>query len=130
MAGAEWRIAELCAQLADDELPRLLADAGAEASLQRILDAIRSAELAKVTPADLDALDDAAASIGIDGLTTGVRALDPGAMSTRLPGIGGGGIHFAWVCPQHACTRVELDMPADAPVCAVSGQPLERRTQS
>jgi hypothetical protein len=129
MTGVEWRIAELCAQLADGELPRLLAGAGAEATLERVLASIRSGEPAKVTSEDLDTLEDAAARIGIDGLTTGVRSLERGTISTRLPGISGAGPHFAWVCPQHACTRVELDTPGSAAVCAVSGRPLERRTQ-
>jgi hypothetical protein len=128
MTAVGWRIAALCEQLADEELSRLLADADAETVLRRVLDAIRADEPAKVSVADLDALEDAAASVGIDGLTTGVRAIDRG-ISTHLPGIRPGGPYFAWVCPQHACTRVELDTPDTAPVCAVSGQPLERRIQ-
>jgi hypothetical protein len=129
MTGVEWRIAALCGQLADGELARLLADAGAGAALQRVLDAARAGKPAKISAADLDDLEDAAAGIGIDGLTTGVRSLDRGSISTRLPGFGGSGPHFAWVCPQRACTRVELDAPDPIPLCAISGQPLERRTQ-
>ncbi len=129
MTGVEWRIAALCEQLADGELPQMLADAGAEVTLRRVLDAVRAGEPADVSLADLDGLEETAASIGIDGLTTGVRALDGRGISTRLPGIGTGGPHFAWICPQHACTRVELDIPDATPECAITGRPLERRTQ-
>ncbi len=128
MTAVETRIAALCEQLADRELSRLLADAGAEAVLRRVLEAVRAGEPAKVSLADLDSLEDAAASAGIDGLTTSARAFDRG-ISTRLPGIGGSGPHFAWVCPHRRCTRVELDTPDVPPVCAISGQPLERRAQ-
>jgi hypothetical protein len=82
MTAVEWRIAALCEQLADEELSRLLADADAETVLRRVLDAIRAGEPAKVSAADLDALEDAAASAGIDGLTTGVRAFDRGHLDT------------------------------------------------
>ena len=127
MTGVEWRIAALCAQLADGELLRLLEDAGAEATLRRVLAAVQAGKPADVSLTDLDSLEEVAARIGIDGLTTGVRALDVRGISTHLPGIGGP--HFAWICPQRACTRVELDIPAAAPVCAISGHSLDRITQ-
>jgi hypothetical protein len=129
MTGVEWRIAALCEQFADGELSQLLTDAGAEVVLRRVLDAVRAGKPANISVTDLDDLEEAAAGIGIDGLTTGVRALDGKGISTHLPGIGGGGPHFAWVCPRRACTRVELDTPDAAPVCAITGQLLERRTQ-
>jgi hypothetical protein len=130
VTGVEWRVAALCTQLADDQLARLLTDAGAEPVLARVLDTVRAGKPAEVSPADLDALEETAASIGIDGLTTGVRSLDSATISTRLPGIGGSGPHFAWVCPQKACTRVELDTLGTKPICAISGEQLTRTTQS
>jgi hypothetical protein len=129
MTGLEWRIAALCEQLSDGQLSQLLADAGVEIVLRRVLDAVRAGMPAKISVADLDNLEEVAAGIGIDGLTTGVRSLDGRGISTHLPGIGGGGPHFAWVCPRRACTRVELDTPDAAPVCAITGQLLERRIQ-
>jgi hypothetical protein len=129
VTAVEWRIEALCGQLADGELSQMLADAGAGDVLERVLDAVRAGKPAEITVADLNDLEDAAARIGIDGLTTGVRAPGGGNLATRLPGFGGGGPHFAWVCPQHVCARVELDTPDPVPACAISGQPLERRTQ-
>jgi hypothetical protein len=129
MTGVEWRIAALCGQLRDGELSQMLTDAGAGATLARVLDAVRAGDLVKVSAADLDGLEDAAASIGIDGLTTGVRAVDGPGIMTRLPGIGRSSPDFAWICPQHACTRVELGTPDVMPVCPISGRELERRTQ-
>ena len=129
MTGVEWRIAALCGQLRDGELSQMLTDAGAGATLSRVLDAVRAGNLVKVSVADLDGLEDAAASIGIDGLTTGVRAVDGPGIVTRLPGIGRSSPDFAWTCPQHACTRVELGTPDVMPVCSISGRELERRTQ-
>jgi hypothetical protein len=129
MTGVEWRIAALCGQLRDSELSQMLIDAGAGTTLTRVLDAVRAGDLGKVSAADLDGLEDAAASIGIDGLTTGVRAVDGPGIVTRLPGIGRSSPDFAWICPQHACTRVELGTPDVMPVCPISGRELERRTQ-
>lgn len=128
MAGVAWRIAALCEQLADGELERELAHAGAKETLKRVLDAIRAGAPVEVSVADLDELDKAAASIGIDGLTTGVRDADLPSIGTRLPGTGPGP-DFAWTCPQRACARVELGAPDVMPVCAVSGRGLDRRIQ-
>jgi hypothetical protein len=128
VAGVEWRIAALCEQLADGELEQELAHTGAKEALKRVLEAIRAGAPVKVSVADLDELDKAAASIQIDGLTTGVRDADLPSIETRLPGIGHGP-DFAWTCPQRACARVELGVPDVMPVCAVSGRVLDRRTQ-
>jgi hypothetical protein len=130
MSGIEWRIEALCSQLADGELEGLLTGAGAGEALNRVVGLVRACEPAKISVADLDTLEDAAARASIDGLTTGVRAFDGGGLSTRLPGMGGNGPHFAWVCPQRSCTRIYLDMRAGAaPQCAISGRALERITQ-
>ena len=130
MTGVEWRVAALCEQLADGELSQMLTDAGAGAVLTRVLDAIRSGDLGNVSATDLDGLENAAASIGIDGLTTGVRAVDGAGIRTRLPGISPGGTDFSWTCPQRACTRVELGTPNVMPVCAISGRKLDRRAHT
>jgi hypothetical protein len=129
MTGVEWRIAALCTQLADGELSRRLANADAKAALARVLDAIRFGEPSSISPADLDALEDAAAGIGIDGLTTGARSLGSGNIATGLPGLSENGPHFAWVCPLRACARVELDIPDDTPGCAIGERALDRMTQ-
>jgi hypothetical protein len=128
VAAVEWRIAALCEQLADGELEQELAQAGAKETLKRVLDAIRAGAPVKVSTADLDELDKVAASIQIDGLTTGARDAGLPSIGTRLPGTHRG-LDFAWTCPQRACARVELGVPDVDPVCPISGRGFGRGTQ-
>jgi hypothetical protein len=129
MTGVQSRVTALCLHLVNGELSRLLNDAGAGTTLERLLAAVRAGDPSKVSVADLDALEDAAAVLGIDGLTIAVRSTDERGLAVRLPGMDGSGANFAWICPNRICCRVELDLFDTPPICAISGRPLDRMAQ-
>lgn len=115
------RIEQLCRICEDAEFNGLLHEAGAEALLGRILSAVHAGASGTLTvEADLDALDDAFAAVGVDGLTTSVRAYQKLEFDTGHPRI------QAWVCPLKACSRSEPVPDAQsAPRCSVAAAPLE-----
>lgn len=122
MAGLTGRIGRLCAHpaLRDvEDFAQRAACYGAARSLARIITAVRTgADPAGLEP-DLDALDEAFARHGIDSLTGTVRAYHP------LPGMGAHPVTRGWVCPAaRRCSRLVPGGGADAPVCALNGQPL------
>jgi hypothetical protein len=119
------RIASLCRLLADDDLQRLAAEAGAGPLLARIVASVNAGNqnLAALEH-DLDALDEALARLGLDGVTTSVRLHQPrpAAPDTPAPDLGGG-----WTCPLEECSRVEPGAASSgpAPVCGFSAQPMQ-----
>lgn len=116
------RIARLCAHPAlrnFEDFAQRAARYGAGPSLTRIIAAMRTGTDPTLLTPDLDVLDDAFARHGIDNLTGTVRAYRP------LPGAGQHPVIRAWICPAtQPCSRMIPGGRADAPVCALSGQPL------
>ncbi|MFF2202161.1 hypothetical protein [Streptomyces sp. NPDC058145] len=121
------RLARLCAQAGDDGLRERAERYGVGDALTRLGEAARSGSRAPTVTADLDALDDAFARHGIDGLTVGPRGLDP---------LRGGRAHpvvTVWGCPaEAACSRLEPQERRRAsrtppPSCGLTGIPLVSR---
>jgi hypothetical protein len=115
------RIGRLCVELGRGELAGIIGQAGAQPLLERLVRMLtaETADPAEVAAA-LDALDEAAARAGIDGLTTGSRAYRPVTWPVGAP-------QYGWVCPQRRCGRAETE-PSDGDdyVCAITGAPLTR----
>ncbi|MFG2883595.1 hypothetical protein ACGFYV_15050 [Streptomyces sp. NPDC048297] len=96
------RLARLCAQAGEEGFREWAERYGAGEALARLGQAARSGLRTPAVTADLDALDDAFARHGIDGLTVGARAFEP---------LRGGRAHpvvTAWGCPaEESCSRLE-----------------------
>ncbi|MFJ3714844.1 hypothetical protein [Streptomyces sp. NPDC090057] len=124
------RLARLCVQAGDGGLRERAERYGVGGALTRLGEAARSGSRAPEVAEDLDALDDAFARHGIDGLTVGPRALPP---------LRGGRAHpvvTVWGCPAGAaCSRLEPQERRDGartppPSCGLTGVPLvSRRTR-
>ncbi|MDG9702935.1 hypothetical protein [Streptomyces sp. DH37] len=124
------RLARLCAQAGDDGLRERAERFGAGAELDRLCQAVRSGVHGPSVAADLDALDDAFARHGIDGLTLGDRGFEP---------LRGGRSHpvvTVWACPAGvACSRLEPQEQqggrgrgrAEPPRCGLAQAPLVSR---
>jgi hypothetical protein len=127
------RLARLCAQAEGDELRQRAVRYGVGAALDRLRKAVESGARGGSVAADLDALDDAFARHGIDGLTVGPRAFEPLRGSHAHP------VVTVWGCPAAvACARLEPqepppgDRPAAAPDdpppwCGLAAKPLISR---
>jgi hypothetical protein len=116
------RIAKVCVELGRSDLRALAAEAGADAVLERILGYVgNGVPDAERAAADLDALEDALARLGVDGLTHDIRQYRPVPGTSIHPPV------HRWMCPQRCCLRTEGDTAAQtAPVCAITGVALER----
>ncbi|MEU3490526.1 hypothetical protein [Streptomyces massasporeus] len=120
------RLDRLCRLLGGSELARRAREYGVAEHLERVLGAVRDGTDLERIRADLDALDEAFARHGIDGLTTRTRAYQP------LSGTVGHPVLRGWVCPAaHRCSRFtqhDTGTPGgDAgPVCEALGTPLVR----
>jgi hypothetical protein len=119
------RVARLCTSLAKNEsLRHELQQAGFPAEeWESLADAIHdTADSQRLTPL-LDAIEDAAAKTGLDGLTSPVRQFEPlPAPSSGYRTVSG------WRCPHpRRCGRVDLDAKV-APVCALTQDPLTQVT--
>ncbi len=110
------RVGHLCHQADDGQLRTYAQRFGALDVLDRVVDAIGQGRVDARLEADLDALDDAFARHGVDGLTTGNRGYETWRGS-------GHRTITAWQCPQQgACPRrVPVD-DGDPPVCGLTGQ--------
>ncbi|MFI9150095.1 hypothetical protein [Streptomyces sp. NPDC053367] len=120
------RLARLCPQTDGDALRERAVRYGVGDELERLRDAVSSGERGPSVTADLDALDDAFARQGIDGLTNGARDYDTLRGTTAHPGVS------LWACPAPvACPRLvpQEGAQADAaPRCGLTGTPLVSRT--
>ncbi|MGV9598028.1 hypothetical protein ACWDR1_15310 [Streptosporangium sandarakinum] len=122
MGDAAERIRRLCTAMEDGEFHSLVDEAGAGDVVARLLTAIREAggdpsALVK----DLDALDEAMATLGVGPVTRPERAY------RALPGTGRGHpVVHAWTCPAAVpCDRVEVAArDAGPPRCAATDRPL------
>ncbi|MFJ4355962.1 hypothetical protein ACIP25_06650 [Streptomyces massasporeus] len=120
------RLDRLCRLLGGGELTRRAREYGVAEHLERVLGAVRDGTDPERVRADLDALDEAFARHGFDGLTTRTRAYQP------LSGTVGHPVLRGWVCPAaHRCSRFsqhDTGTPGgDAgPVCEALGTPLVR----
>ncbi|MER6430729.1 hypothetical protein ABT272_23755, partial [Streptomyces sp900105245] len=121
------RLARLCAQAGDDGLRERAERYGVGEALTRLGQAARAGSRTAAVTADLDALDDAFARHGIDGLTVGPRGFEP---------LRGGRAHpvvTVWGCPAEAsCSRLEPQerqrgSRTPPPACALTGTPLVPR---
>ena len=115
------RIERLCKACGEADFDDMAGEAGQAERVSRIFKAVRAgiSDPAAVE-ADLDALDDAFADIGVDGLTTSARVYQKQEFDAGHPKV------VALVCPLKACTRSEP--PTDgqpAPSCTIAGVPLE-----
>jgi hypothetical protein len=96
------RLARLCVQAGDEGLRERAEHYGVGEVLARLGQAARSGLRTSAVTADLDALDDAFARHGIDGLTVGARVFDP------LRGVRAHPVVTVWGCPAEAsCSRLE-----------------------
>ncbi|MEC3998000.1 hypothetical protein VSR01_32745 [Actinacidiphila sp. DG2A-62] len=127
---AAERLARLCAQAGDEGLRERAERYGVGDVLRRLRGAAGAGAVGSSASvlADLDALDDAFARHGIDGLTTGSRAYRPFAA-------GGHPVVTAWGCPAAAaCPRLEPQERAPdgtraaPPVCGLTDARLVSRT--
>jgi hypothetical protein len=116
------RAGQLCASLVSDaELKRVLDQAGFNArNWAKLSHAITTGSVQQLT-ALLDAVEEAAANAGLDGVTYPTREFRP-----LPPGLPGVRTISGWRCPHaHRCGRAH---PAadqrDAPRCAVTGDTL------
>ncbi|MBM7093697.1 hypothetical protein ABZ606_10485 [Streptomyces sp. NPDC012461] len=124
------RLARLCMQAGDDGL-RLSAERfGVAGELARLVAAARAGTRGPSVTADLDALDDAFARHGIDGLTLGDRAFEPLRGGRSRP------VVTVWACPAGiACSRLEPQEQQgrrgrgreEPPHCGLAGEPLVSR---
>ncbi|WP_173060075.1 hypothetical protein [Phytohabitans houttuyneae] len=117
--GTKDRVARLCRRYGSGELDGYIAAAGGTEILSRIRAAVAAGE-GETLAADLDALDDAVAAVGLDGLSTPVRVLP------KVPGTTGYPVLDTEVCPHGVCSRVEPPDGSPARRCAISGEPLRR----
>ncbi|MGW6293349.1 hypothetical protein [Streptomyces sp. NPDC055058] len=121
------RLARLCTQAGDDGLRRSAERFGVGGELTRLVAAARSGARGPSVTADLDALDDAFARHGIDGLTLVDRTFEPLRGGRPRP------VVTVWACPAEvACSRLEPREPGrrgrDAPPrCGLAGTPLVSR---
>lgn len=121
------RLARLCAQAGDGGLRERAGRFGAGAEWDRVCAAVRSGALGPEVAADLDALDDAFARHGVDGLTTGGRGYEPLRGGRSRP------VVTVWACPaDRACARLEPQEGRwarlrPAPRCGLTGSPLVSR---
>lgn len=113
----------MCANVRlEPELPAVLAEAGLPADRwQELLNAVRGGADEAALTSLLDDVEEAAAGLGIDGVTTGSRQFRPLPASTA----GVRTVH-AWRCPHpHPCGHVQV-MPSSAkPVCLLTEDPLK-----
>jgi hypothetical protein len=119
------RLGRLCPQAAGEALEARARRYGAGAALERLAAAVRSGATGAPVTAELDALDDAFARNGIDGLTRGDRGYE------AVRGAPGHPVVTVWACPApRPCTRLEPrepDGPAGTPLCSLTGDPLTLR---
>lgn len=117
------RIAALCVHLdREPQLREALDDGGLTASRwEEIVGAVRAGAALEVLAPLLDAVDDAAAAAGLDGVTSGPRRFEP------LPdGTAGFRAVHGWRCPHpRPCGRGEPARGDQQPACAVTGDPLQ-----
>lgn len=114
------RVERLCAHLAADDFARLAAAYGVAEPLARVLEAVRTGAEPAALERDLDAVGDAFATHGQAGVTSGTRAY------SRPPGMPGHPVVRLWVCPApRRCPRARMAGAAPAPVCAITGRPLD-----
>ncbi|MET9734395.1 hypothetical protein ABZZ79_28300 [Streptomyces sp. NPDC006458] len=120
------RLARLCPQSGGDALRERAERYGVGDALERVRAAARSGERGRSLAADLDALDEAFARNGIDGLTIGVRVFEALRGGTAHPAV------TLWGCPSPAgCSRLEPQEGAQAdtaPLCGLTGSALVSRT--
>ena len=118
------RIGQLCASLeSDSELTEEIERAGfSSRGWADLADAIRTGSPDALT-ALLDAVEDAAAAAGLDGITYPTREFRP--LPNGLPDVP---TVSGWRCPHaHRCGRVHPAAdPSGTPTCAVTGDPLRR----
>ncbi|MFE1442609.1 hypothetical protein [Streptomyces sp. NPDC058739] len=126
MDGIAERLARLCPQSDGDALRDRAERYGVGEALERVRAAIRSGDRGASLTADLDALDEAFARHGIDGLTIGARVFQE---------LRGGSAHPAvtlWGCPSPSgCSRLEPqegERSVTAPRCGLAGTALVSRT--
>jgi hypothetical protein len=115
------RVGWLCRSLARDPgLRSVLDDAGVPARLwDTLVDAVRDGPGPETLTA-LDAMEDAAAAAGIDGITSGTRRFQ--ALPDAAPGFR---TARAWRCPHaHPCGRVEVGPLTATPACSLTAEPL------
>lgn len=117
------RVAQLCASLGSDPgLRAMLIDHGVtEAHWETLLTAVRDGVDPPALTRVLDAVEQAAAAAGIDGLTTADRRYE------RLPDAGPGPrtVHGWSQCPHsHPCGRVHHADGGTPAVCSLSGVAL------
>jgi hypothetical protein len=116
------RVAVLCARLDRDPETWTVLDEGGMTSAQwdALVDAVRAGAAIEVLVPLLDAVEDAAAAAGVDGVTTTVRQYEP------LPGSTAGVRAVrGWRCPHtKPCGRVEPDRGHQPPTCALTADPL------
>ncbi|GGM94608.1 hypothetical protein GCM10011609_35110 [Lentzea pudingi] len=108
------RVGRLCRNLGDDpDLRRALQPGDA---LNQLADAVKRGADTDALTALLDAVEDVAASAGIDGVTTGDRQYE------ALPDVSVRTVR-GWRCPHtHPCDRVETGRRT--PVCALTSDEL------
>ncbi|MCP3803505.1 hypothetical protein NLX83_29965 [Allokutzneria sp. A3M-2-11 16] len=115
------RLGRLCLNLARDPgLSAVLDDAGLPAEhWDALADAVRAGADPDALTRVLDAVEEAAAAAGIDGLTSTDRRFQP------LPGAASGvRVAHGWRCPHaHPCGRVEVRADG-APECSLTADPL------
>jgi len=116
------RVGHLCLNLANDpSLRSALAGAGLDSTQwETLVDAVRhGAGSAELTPV-LDAVEDAAAAAGVDGVTTGDRRFEP--LPDASPGFRA---TRGWRCPHpDPCGHVRISRVRAAPVCPLTTDPL------
>jgi hypothetical protein len=115
------RLNQLCLSMAGDPgLRAMLADAGVTVGQwEALFTAVRDGtDVEALTPL-LDAVDEAAAAAGIDGVTTGDRRFQP------LPEAAGFRTAYGWLCPHpHPCGRVQPSDHGTPPMCPLTSDPL------
>ncbi|CAL9346860.1 hypothetical protein [Streptomyces sp. enrichment culture] len=121
------RLARLCVQAGDDGLRSRAEQFGVGGALARLVEAARSGARGPSVSADLDALDDAFARHGVDGLTLGDRAFEPLRGGRPRP------VVTVWACPADvSCSRLEPREPGrhgrdEPPRCGLAGRELVSR---
>jgi hypothetical protein len=116
------RVAQLCASLESDAELRGEIERGGFSGRQwqELADEIRGGSAANLA-VQLNAVETAAVSVGLDGVTSSTRAYSP------LERGGHGFIEVTgWLCPhRQSCGRAELAaVPADTRRCALTGDPM------
>jgi hypothetical protein len=119
----DQRIERLCRAIGDADFAALARRAGAVEIVAQIVDAVRSgAATAEGLPDAIDAVDEAFARVGVDGLTTSPRVFRSERFDGGHPAV------EAWVCPLDACSRTEPTSATEAPAprCPIADAPLAR----